>query len=55
MNILLKVQAILQDGSVALEFKTNEASEAEEIRRQILAVEGVAKVRVLDQPGWELM
>jgi hypothetical protein len=52
MNIMLKVQAILHDGSVALEFMTDDASEAEEMRQQLLAVEGVANARILDQPGW---
>jgi len=49
VSIMLKVQAILDDGSVALEFMTDEASEAEEMRRQMLAVEGVAEVRILDE------
>jgi hypothetical protein len=49
---MLKVEAILQDGSVAPEFMTDDASEAEEMRRQLLDVEGVAEVRVLNEPGW---
>ena len=31
MSIMLKVQAILQDGSVGLEFMTEDAAEAEEM------------------------
>jgi hypothetical protein len=38
MSIMLKVQAILQDGSVGLEFMTNDASEAEEMRWLMLLV-----------------
>jgi hypothetical protein len=49
---MLLVQAILQNGSVALEFMTDDPSEAQEMRRQMLAVEGVAEVRILDQPQW---
>jgi len=49
---MLKVQAILQDGSVALEFITDDPSEAEQTRRQLLAVEGVAEVGIMDAPGW---
>lgn len=49
---MLKLQAVLHDGSVALEFMTQDASEAEEMRRQMLAVEGVAQVRILNLTGW---
>jgi hypothetical protein len=52
MSIMLKVQAILHDGSVALEFMTDDPSEAEEMRRQMLALDGVAEVGILDEPGW---
>jgi hypothetical protein len=38
MSIMLKVQAILHDGLVALEFMTDNASEAEEMRQQMLLV-----------------
>ena len=51
MSIMLKVQAILQDESVGLEFMTDDPSEAEEMRQHIPAVEGVAEVRILDEPG----
>jgi hypothetical protein len=49
---MLKVQTILQDGSVALEFMTDDLAEAEEMRAQWLGFDCVAEVRVLDQPGW---
>jgi hypothetical protein len=49
---MLKLQAILHDGSVALEFMTEDPSEAEKMRVQLLASDGVAKVLVLDEPGW---
>jgi hypothetical protein len=49
---LLKLQAILHDGSVGLEFMTADASEAEEMREQWLAVDCVAQVMVLDEPDW---
>jgi hypothetical protein len=49
---MLVVQAVLHDGSVALEFMTDDPSEAEEMRRHMLAVKGVSEVRILDQPGW---
>ena len=52
MSNMLKVQAILQDGSVGLEFMTDDGSEAEELRTQCLAFDCVAEVRVLDEPGW---
>jgi hypothetical protein len=49
---MLKVQAILHDGSVALEFMTNDTVGAEEMRVQCLDFDSVAEVRVLDEPGW---
>jgi hypothetical protein len=49
---MLKVQAILHDGSVALEFMTDDAVEAEEMRVLCLDFGCVAEVRVLDEPGW---
>jgi hypothetical protein len=53
--LMLLVQAIVEDGSVALEFMTDDPSEAEEMRRQMLAVEGVAEVRIAEAPGWASM
>ena len=50
MRITLKVQAILQDGSVALECLVESPEEAEEMRRNMLAVGGVAEVQVAQQP-----
>jgi hypothetical protein len=38
--LMLLVQAFLEDNSVALEFMTDDASEAQEMRRQMLLVEG---------------
>jgi hypothetical protein len=49
---MLKLQAILRDGSVGLEFMTTNPSEAEEMRAQWLEFDCVAEVRVLDDPGW---
>jgi hypothetical protein len=49
---MLKLEAILNDGSVAPEFMVDNPSEAEEMRRQMLDVDGVAEVRILDEPGW---
>jgi len=54
----LKVQAILQDGSVALEFMTDDPTEAKEMRQQMLALDlrgrgpSVKHALVLDEPGW---
>jgi hypothetical protein len=42
-NAMLKLQAILHDRSVALEFRTDDPSEAQEMRRQMLAIEDVAE------------
>lgn len=52
MSIMLKVQAILQDGSTAFEFMTEDAAEAEEMRVQWLEFDCVAEVRILDEAGW---
>jgi hypothetical protein len=49
---VLKLQAIFHDGSVGLEFMTESAEEAEEMRAQWLEFDCVAEVRVLDDPGW---
>lgn len=49
---MLKVQAILHDGSVALEFMTDDTVEAEEMRVQFLDLDSEAEVRVLDEPRW---
>ncbi|MBV8213395.1 MAG: hypothetical protein JOZ08_09255 [Verrucomicrobia bacterium] len=49
---MFKLHAILHDGSVVLEFMTDDPAEAEEICCQMLAVEGVAEVRILDESGW---
>jgi hypothetical protein len=49
---MLKLQAILHDDSVGLEFMTDDASEAEEVRQDWLTFDSVAKVMVLDEPGW---
>ena len=49
---MLKLKAIFHDGSVGMEFMTDNASQAEELRQQWLAFDCVAEVRVLDEPGW---
>jgi hypothetical protein len=45
---MLKLQAIFHDGSVGMEFMTDNASEAEEMREQMLAFDCVAEVVVLE-------
>jgi hypothetical protein len=45
---MLKVQAVLHDGSLALEFMTDDIAEAEEMRVQFLDFNRAAEVRVLD-------
>jgi hypothetical protein len=47
---MLKLQAILQDGSVALEFMTDDSSEVEEMRVQMLA----SILRQASTPGCEI-
>ena len=49
---MFRVQAILHDGSVALEFMTDDTVEAEEMRVQFLDLDRGVEVRVLDEPGW---
>jgi hypothetical protein len=49
---MLKVQAVLHDGSVTLEFMTDDTVEAEEMRLQFLEFDRAAEVRVLNEPGW---
>ena len=51
-GVMLKLQGIFHDGSVALEFMTEDPSEAEEMREQMLAFECVAEVVVVDEPRW---
>jgi hypothetical protein len=48
---MFKVQAIFHDGSVGLEFMTDDPSEAEEMRELCLTFECVAQARILDEPG----
>ena len=49
---MLKVQAMFRDGSLGLEFMTENLAQAEEMRQQLLTYECVAEVRVLDEPQW---
>jgi hypothetical protein len=49
---MLKVQAIFHDGSVGMEFMTEDSSEAQEMRELWIACDCVAKVLVLDDPAW---
>jgi hypothetical protein len=49
---MLKLQAIFHDGSVGIEFMTDDPAEAEEMREQMLAFDCVAEVRVMDEPDW---
>ena len=44
---MLRLQAIFHDGSVGLEFMTDNPSEAEEMREQMLAYDSVAEVVVI--------
>jgi hypothetical protein len=48
---VLKLQAIFHDGSVGMEFMTDNSSEAEEMQELWLAFDCVAEVRILE-PGW---
>jgi hypothetical protein len=41
-----------QDGSVGMEFMTDDTSEADEMREQMLAFDCVAEVVVREEPGW---
>lgn len=50
---MLNVQAIHQDGSIALKFMADDPAEAEEMRQQMLELAGVDEVRVTDVTGWE--
>ena len=49
---MLKLQAIFLDGSVGMEFMTEDSSEAEELRELWLGFDCVAKVLVSDELGW---
>jgi hypothetical protein len=49
---MIKLQAIFQDGSVGMEFMTEDSSEAAEMRELWLAFDCVAEVLVSDEPGW---
>lgn len=52
---MLKLQAIFHDGSVGLEFMTDDTSEAEEMREQILAFDCVREVLLREEPGWVVL
>jgi hypothetical protein len=41
-----------QDGSVGMEFMTDDSSEAEKLWEQLLAFDCVKEVVVLDEPEW---
>ena len=45
------LQAIFHDGSVGMEFMTDDSSEAEEMRAQWLAFDCVAEVIVVERDG----
>ena len=49
---MFKLQAILADGTVAMECMIDGAEEAEELREQMLAFDRVTEVRILDAVGW---
>jgi hypothetical protein len=49
---VLLVRAILHDGTVAMEFMTDSAVEADGLRQLWLEFESVRGVVVLDEPGW---
>jgi hypothetical protein len=49
---MFKLHAIFNDGSVGMEFMTDDPSEAEVMREHWLAFDCVAEVLVLDLPGW---
>ena len=52
---MLKLQAIFHDGSFVSNFMTEDAAEAEEMRLQMLDVEGVAEVRIAEATGWRTL
>ena len=45
-------QAILHDGTVAMEIMVEDQAEAAELREQMLASDSVAEVLVREEPGW---
>ena len=49
---MFKLQAIFHDGSVGMEFMTEDSSEVEELRELWLAFDCVAEVLVVDDPAW---
>jgi hypothetical protein len=49
---MFKLQAIFPDGSVGMEFMTEDASEAEELRVLWLGFDCVVDVLVSDEPAW---
>jgi hypothetical protein len=49
---MLKLQAIFHDGSVGMEFMTEDASEAEELRELWLAFDCVAQVLLSEERAW---
>jgi hypothetical protein len=49
---MLKLEAIFHDGSVGMEFMTEDASEAEELRVLWLGFDCVVDVLVSDEPAW---
>jgi hypothetical protein len=49
---MLKLQVIFHDGSVGMEFMTEDSSEAAEMRELWLAFDCVAEVLVVDNPAW---
>jgi hypothetical protein len=46
------LQAILADGTVAMEIMVEDPSEAEEMREQMLAFDCVKEVVLLDELDW---
>jgi hypothetical protein len=49
---MVKLQAIFHDGSVGMEFMTEDSSEAVEMRELWLAFDCVAEVLVSDEQEW---
>jgi hypothetical protein len=52
---MLKLQAIFHDGSVGMEFMTDDSAEAAEMRELWLGFDCVVEVLVSDDPAWVML
>ena len=51
-NTTLKVRPLLHNGSVRLDFMTDDVNEAEEMRIQTVVSDCAAEIRNLNESGW---